>query len=138
MILIKAVKESLSTKTRKDIGNLGEKSAAEYLKKQGFSILERNLVRKIGEIDIVAKRHSTIHIIEVKTRLCREFPTEVTGLLYSPTDNLDARKLHQVTRVGQWYVAEKKWEGEWQIDAVVVWLRERDSAAQVEYLPQIA
>ncbi len=127
----------LGQKTTKDIGNLGERVAAEYLKKQGFSILERNLVRKIGEIDIVAKRKGTIHIVEVKTRLCQEFPNNTQLATYDPGDNLDSYKIQKVTRVGQWYIAEHEWEGEWQVDGILVWLRERDSVAHVTYLPQI-
>ena len=34
-------------------------------------------------------------------------------------------------------VAEKDWEGDWQVDGCLVWLRKRDGKALVRYLPQI-
>jgi putative endonuclease len=51
----------------KSTGNLGEDQAAEYLKKLGYRILERNLKLFCGEIDILAQDRKTIVIVEVKT-----------------------------------------------------------------------
>ncbi len=50
------------------IGNIGEKFAADYLKKQGYKILERNYVAKGYEIDIIAECDRTVAFVEVKTR----------------------------------------------------------------------
>ena len=35
---------------------MGEKVAAEYLRRHGFSIRDRNFVRKTGELDIIAEK----------------------------------------------------------------------------------
>ena len=51
--------------------------------------------------------------------------------------NLHAYKIRNVVKTAEWYVAEHDWEGEWQVDAALVWLREGDGAAKVTYLPQI-
>lgn len=49
-------------------GPLGEDKAAEFLKKNGYTILKRNY-RTIGiEIDIIAQTGNTICFVEVKTR----------------------------------------------------------------------
>jgi len=122
--------------SRKDIGDLGERVAAEYLLRNGFQILGRNIQLKIGELDIIALKDHCLHIIEVKSIVCSSFPgKDDTG--YSPADNLHQRKIRTVRRAAQWYVAGVGWNGEWQIDAVLVWLREQDSMARVEYYPQI-
>jgi len=127
--------ESFSTK---DIGNLGEKVAADYLKKHGFRIIDRNVARKTGELDIIARKGDTLHFIEVKALKRREFPDlERTNDDYDPSDNLHPYKIQKVARTAEWYVAEKDWEGDWQVDGVLVWLRERDGMAKVTYLPQI-
>ena len=51
----------------KDTGNKGEDLAAEYLLKNKFKILERNLNLFCGEIDILAEDRGVIVIVEVKT-----------------------------------------------------------------------
>ncbi|MCR4333404.1 MAG: YraN family protein [Patescibacteria group bacterium] len=128
----------ISSKTRKEVGALGEKVAAEYLRRHGFSIRDRNIARKTGELDIIAEHEDTLHFVEVKTILVDEFPQEKSVADdYDPSLNLHEAKIRKVARTGEWYVLEKNWEGEWQVDGVLVWLRRRDGMAKVSYLPQI-
>jgi putative endonuclease len=127
----------ISTKSRKEVGAIGEAVAAEYLGRHGIKVVERNLVRKMGEIDLVGKGADTLHFVEVKTILCDTFPTEQTTDEYDPSLNLHEAKIRKVARMGEWYVAEKDWDGEWQVDGVLVWLRRSDGMAKVRYLPQI-
>ena len=129
---------NLTNKTSKEIGNLGEKVAADYMKRHGFRVLDRNVARKTGEIDLIARKGSVLHFVEVKALLRREFPDlERSNDDYDPADNLHEYKIRKVARTAEWYVAEQDWEGEWQVDGVLVWLRERDGKALVRYLPQI-
>ena len=126
----------LKSTSRKDIGALGERVAVEYLQRQGFSIVDRNIGRKTGELDVIAQKDGTLHFVEVKTLICAEFPGSSTNG-YSPADNLHAYKIRKVARTAEWYVMNKKWQKEWQVDGILVWLRERDAFARVRYLPQI-
>lgn len=50
------------------IGEEGERFAAEYLKKQGYTLLERNFRIRGGEIDIIARLAEEIIFFEVKSR----------------------------------------------------------------------
>ena len=50
------------------LGELGEKFAVKFLKKQGYKILETNHRTVYGEIDIIAKHKQTFVFVEVKTR----------------------------------------------------------------------
>ncbi len=128
----------ISSKTRKEIGNLGETIAAEYLKRHGFSVRDRNVARKTGELDIIAEKGDTLYFVEVKTNLVDELPSDGnTADEYDPSINLHEAKIHRVARTGEWYVLENSWEGEWQVDGVLVWLRRKDGMARVRYLPQI-
>lgn len=130
---------NLAGKTAKDIGKYGEKAAAEYLMRHGFRIIATNVARKTGELDIIAKQKETLHFVEVKSLVCREFPDPDSRRdEYSPSANLHQHKIRKVARTAEWYVAEKDWEGDWQVDGILVWLRERDGMAHIEYLPQIA
>ncbi len=52
----------------KNLGELGEDIAVEYLAENDFSILYRNFRSKFGEIDVIAKKDEKIYFIEVKTR----------------------------------------------------------------------
>ncbi|HQT82940.1 MAG TPA: YraN family protein [Candidatus Paceibacterota bacterium] len=128
----------VSTKDRKEVGALGENVAAEYLRRHGFSIRDRNVARKTGELDIVAEREDTLYFVEVKTNVVDEFPSEAgANDEYDPSLNLHEAKVRKVARTGEWYVLENDWEGEWQVDGILVWLRRRDGMARVRYLPQI-
>lgn len=49
-------------------GNQGEEKACEYLKKQGYKILEQNYRCKVGEVDIVARDEEYLVFVEVKYR----------------------------------------------------------------------
>ena len=54
--------------SRKDVGDLGEKLAAKYLKKQGYRVLGRNLHFGKNELDLVVKNREVIAFVEVKAR----------------------------------------------------------------------
>lgn len=49
-------------------GALGEQFAAEYLKTQGYQILETNFHTRFGEVDIIAQKGDILAFVEVKTR----------------------------------------------------------------------
>ena len=60
-------------------GKQGEKVAANYLKKNGYKIVDRNYHCKFGEIDIIALEGDLLTFIEIKTRSSREhIPPEFT------------------------------------------------------------
>jgi len=54
---------------KKETGNKGENLACEFLRKNGYIIIEQNFSCKQGEIDIIAKSPTNYLVfIEVKTR----------------------------------------------------------------------
>ncbi len=83
----------------KKAGVIGEKLAAVFLLKNGYFILKRNFRSKLGEIDIIAKKNSTIHFVEVKTRIGVQ-----KGL---PHDSVDSNKIRHIVRMLQLYVKEE-------------------------------
>jgi len=129
---------NITTLTPKEVGALGEKVAAEYLRRLGMKIVAKNVARKTGELDIIAKKDDGLYFVEVKSIMCDEFPSEDSRTdHYEPSANLHEAKIRKVARTAEWYVANTDWEGEWQVDGVLVWLRRRDGMARVRYLPQI-
>lgn len=114
------------TKKRK-IGNTGEEIACKYLLKAGFQVLERNFLRKCGEIDIIAEKEEKLHFIEVKSVsreilsvASREVSYETCG--YRPEDNVSQSKLKKVKKTIQLYLMEKKLSEacNWTFDVMTV------------------
>lgn len=63
-------------------GNEGEQTACEYLSAKGWKILDRNVRRGRGEIDIIARKRKLIAFIEVKRRRSTAYgrPAEAVNL----------------------------------------------------------
>jgi putative endonuclease len=53
---------------RRQTGVLAENRACAFLESQGFTIVTRNFLRRIGEIDIVAREGDLLLVVEVRTR----------------------------------------------------------------------
>ena len=66
---------------KKLLGKQGEKLVLDYLKKNGYKILETNYNTPFGEADIVCKKDDKIIFVEVKTRssLAYGTPAEAVG-----------------------------------------------------------
>lgn len=82
------------------LGKAGEDLAADYLRRNGFTILERNYRSRSGEIDIIARQGNTLVFIEVKTRKSAAFG--------APAAAVTSRKQAQISRVAQEYLAQQK------------------------------
>lgn len=78
-------------------GALGEDAAVEYLRKNGFQIVERNWRVGKSEVDIIATRYDEIHFIEVKTRKAAS--------LTSPEDAINHQKVRALRRAASAYMA---------------------------------
>ncbi len=129
------------TSKSQKIGQIGEKLAALYLTKQGFSIKDINYTKPWGEIDIVALKDNIIHFIEVKS-VSRE---SKSGLaiknkdLYRPEENLSRDKLRKLYRTIGLYLKDKNMTDrvEWQLDLICVYLEPSKKMGKVKYLENI-
>ena len=81
-------------------GQTGEDLAVCYLENQGYTIVERNYRKRIGEIDIIARDGECLVFIEVKTRSNRRFG--------SPFDAVDFRKQQQISRVALAFMTQHR------------------------------
>ncbi len=134
------LKKSRKKETKKQqIGRIGEDSACMFLMKQGFRILERNYWKKWGEIDIIGENKGVLHFIEVKT-VSREnirFVTRETLDEYRPEENVHPKKLERLHRTIETYLLEKKYEGEWQLDVVAVFLDSKNREAKCRIIENV-
>ncbi len=99
-------------------GAQGEVVAQDYLKDNGYTILECNYRNHVGELDIVAEGSSGVLLfVEVKTAR-----TQVAGL---PEEWVTAKKQKQIYKVAQVYCAQNQIEDrEMRFDVVGVQLKE--------------
>jgi putative endonuclease len=58
---------------RRQTGVLAENSAAAFLESQGFTIVARNFLRRVGELDVVARDGDLLVIAEVRTRASERY-----------------------------------------------------------------
>ena len=124
----------------KEIGNLGEKIAAKYLIKHGFTIIETNYLRKWGELDIVAKKKGRVHFVEVKTASYdtnENLEYSVTHETWRPEEQVHQFKLHQIGKALETWIADNSYEGDWQIDVIAVRVVPRETFATVKYIENI-
>lgn len=90
-------------------GKQFENKALEFLKHNGFIIIETNFyAKKIGEIDIIAKKDDVYHFVEVKS-----------GETFEAVYNITTAKLSKLTRSVNYYLQIKKLDVAFCIDAII-------------------
>ncbi|WP_428267480.1 YraN family protein [Haliangium sp.] len=81
-------------------GQRGEDRAVEYLRAQGYHIVERNYRCRAGEIDIVARDGDALVFVEVRTR--------AGGERGSALETVTAAKQRRLARVAEAYLALRR------------------------------
>lgn len=101
--------------SKRQFGNRGEDCAVLYLRMHGFQIIERNVLRKWGEIDIVAFKNRELHFIEVKT-------SHIHSPIL-PEANMTADKLRKCLRSARMYMSEHRRTENYHIDCIFVYAK---------------
>lgn len=95
-----------------DLGKLGEELAVEFLRKNGYQILETNWTFQKAEVDIIAQKENTLAIIEVKTRSSLDF-----GL---PQDFVKPKKIQLLVKAVNEYVVSNNLDVEVRFDIIAI------------------
>lgn len=134
------IKPDNRTEKRK-LGDIGENIACDYLNRHGFEILDRNYLRKWGELDIIAKRKGIIRFVEVKSvnvPHVTDNPVTYVTNSYRPEENVHPQKLKRLARAIQTYILEKRLDNmDWQLDIITVKIDQTNRKARVEMLENI-
>ena len=108
--------------TTAEIGKKGEKLAANFLKRNGYKILERNLHQSHNEIDIIASNKEYIVFVEVKTRTANKDLFLPYG---SPATAVTKEKQKRTVRAATNYLlaqSKKNKEKQPRMDVIEVYL----------------
>lgn len=126
---------------KRKIGDVGEETCSSYLENKGFKIIQRNYLKKWGEIDIIATKDNVLHFIEVKT-ISRENVRDISRETldgYRPEENVHPWKLKRLSRAIQGYLLENKINSDkiWQLDVVAVFLDLKNREARVRFTENV-
>ena len=122
-------------------GDIGEEIASRFLMKHGYQVIERNFLRKCGEIDIITKKEGTYCFFEIKSVSCKTLHMEHHKGAESirPEENLHSRKLGRLFRTIKFYLAENKIdpETEYKVGAIIVKIDRTHRKASVKIIDQL-
>jgi putative endonuclease len=82
-----------------ELGKRGEALAWNFLRKKGYSLLEKNYRTRFGEVDGVAEKQGVLIFLEVKTRRDQRFG--------APHEAVDWRKRRKLGRIAEAYLVRK-------------------------------
>lgn len=111
---------------QRQIGNLGEKIAAEFLSHKGFELLDQNYHTRYGELDLVTSTSDNIVFVEVKTRTSVSFG--------SPESSITEAKLERIQNAALLWLQEHPESGDdWRIDVVAVTMDRRKNVKEIQH-----
>jgi len=96
-------------------GEKGEALAADWLTRQGYQILHRNWRHGRYEVDIIAGKADTIHIIEVKTRKSNAYGP--------PEQSVNRKKIEHLLQAATGWLLNHPGHTSIQYDVLAITLR---------------
>lgn len=126
------------------VGAYGEDIAAKYLENLGHKVIDRNYLKKWGEIDVVSRETSKnkhiLHFVEVKTvsyETKEMLQRAVSYGTWRPEENVHPKKIERMYRTIESWIMEKNLDSEWQIDVISVRIVPREKYATIKYISNI-
>ncbi len=102
-------------------GAEGEKRVANFLRKKGFAITNRNFQSKYGEIDIIAENDEYILFVEVKTRK--------ENSLVSGVEAVDAFKQRRIILTANDYIVKTECQKQPRFDIAQVTVSQKSDGS---------
>ena len=92
------------------VGDIGEEKAVTYLQQHDFSIVDRNVSSRFGEIDIIAIKNEVLHFVEVKSSYNYDIAVQ----------NITPKKMQKFIRTVDVYIKKHHLDLDYCIDALIV------------------
>ncbi|GHT15511.1 UPF0102 protein [Bacteroidia bacterium] len=108
-----------------EAGKRGEEAAKNYLIQNGFTIRDCNWRYGHKELDILAVKNNTLHVVEVKSRSA--------NFLVAPERSIDRQKQRNTILAANAYVHRFRLSYQVQLDVIIVIFNGDD--AQITYIP---
>lgn len=110
--------------SKRKIGDAGETVAENFLRQQGYAVIEKNFYYQHGEIDIIAKEGDTLVFIEVKSRRSERFG--------APEESVTPKKQELLRRTAEGYVSSKNLPNmECRFDVVSVLMKDGKAECRI-------
>lgn len=106
-------------------GNESEEIASRHLISKGYVILQRNWKAGKLELDIVARKDSTLIIVEVKSRKEDD--------IVDPLDAVDDKKIRRIILATDSYIRQNDWNGDVRFDLISV-IRPIEGETLIEHI----
>ena len=111
---------------KKEIGNIGERLAAEFLQKKGYRVVAQKFRHRRGEIDLIVKRDNWVLFIEVKTRSSTHYGNPETFVL--------ANQVRLIYETAEEWIYSNDWHGDIRFDVVSILLSENGEEPVIEHI----
>lgn len=114
-------------KRRTALGKQGETIAADYLKRQGYTLVGANWRCSQGEFDLIARHGEALVFVEVRTR---------RDGIEAALESISPRKRQILERTAYLYLDEQQLDADhndWRIDVIAVTLA-ANGAPSVEHI----
>ncbi len=106
------------------LGARGEQMAADFLKRSGYEILERNFKYDRAEIDLIARKENIVVFCEVKTRKSNTYG--------GGEDAVDSRKQAQIRKAAEGFLVERELDDcDFRFDVIVVEVRTNSTKIRI-------
>lgn len=125
--MVISIKKTNPPPTKHEIGEKGEEYSYNYLKKNGFSMLETNYRCRVGEVDLIAIKKNELHFIEVKTRTNRSYG--------DPFEAVTWHKKQRLFRTALYYLRQNPSKKNCARVFSVLSLGWKDKQVQIEFFP---
>ncbi|MGL5150007.1 MAG: YraN family protein [Clostridium sp.] len=112
------------------IGKYGEDLAEDFLKSNGYLIIERNYYLAGGEIDIVCFKNGIMIFVEVKSRYDSSF--------ISPCESVNKSKKEKIIRTANKYINNYNlWNLLFRFDVIEVYLNNIDNSFKINHIENV-
>ncbi|MGY2575814.1 YraN family protein [Vibrio sp. C8] len=85
--------------SKRSKGEQFEQMAAEHLRRQGLSLIDKNFLARGGELDLIMKENSTIVFVEVKYRASQAYG--------HAAESVTRQKQHRLIKAANWWMLKQ-------------------------------
>ena len=112
---------------KRDVGILGERIARDFLRQNGYRIIETNYRCPEGEIDIIAQQEETLVFVEVRTRRSRRYG--------SPEESITPSKKQRLIAVADHYGQNRgDLPDQWRVDVLAIEMERGGRVSRLELI----